>query len=160
MVMASVRHAEWVARANENRLGVRPGYEFQGSAAGLSRRAAQNDVTAGFFARIQAETSCVDQRRTFRFSADVLPRSEASSNSMGCPSLRRLRPARSTAERGSTVLSAFAKLTMLRLREQCLPLWRSISPGCRLARNRATGRRSKLASGIRPEFPGDTHAKV
>jgi hypothetical protein len=37
-------------------------------------------------------------QRTLKFSADVLPLLETSSNSMACPSLRFLRPVRSTAE--------------------------------------------------------------
>src|ERR1700722_6463537 len=38
------------------------------------------------------------QRLIFRFSADVLPLFDTSSKSTTCPSLRLLRPARSTAE--------------------------------------------------------------
>ena len=37
-------------------------------------------------------------QRTLKFSAEVLPLFETSSNSMACPSLSPLRPARSTAE--------------------------------------------------------------
>jgi hypothetical protein len=40
----------------------------------------------------------LDQRDTLRFSADCLPRFSTISYSITCPSLRELRPARSTAE--------------------------------------------------------------
>src|SRR6266404_2928229 len=40
----------------------------------------------------------LEQRDTLRFSADCLPRFSTISYSITCPSLRELRPARSTAE--------------------------------------------------------------
>src|SRR6266567_99465 len=43
----------------------------------------------------------LDQRDTLRFSADCLPRFSTISYSITCPSLRELRPARSTAEIGT-----------------------------------------------------------
>jgi hypothetical protein len=51
-----------------------------------------------FFSPFSARRFGHDQRCTLRFSADVLPLFETSSYSTACPSLRLLRPARSTAE--------------------------------------------------------------